>query len=656
MKNLSLLLVLLSLFALNMMGQTIEPNLKWGKPTDEELTMTEYSLDKDAEAVELYRLVEVDYWLLDGSFKVVNRIKGRVKVLKDEGKELANGSITFREDEGNSAYKEAVIGLKAMAYNMVDGKLTKTKMESSMIFEERLDKNQKRIKFSVPQVKVGTVIEYEYRIESDFYNDLRDWYAQKEIPVLYSKYVLTVPEWFSFSIDQTGAHSIEHQKSYGSIMVGSSSITTNKDIFIARNLPALKGDDYVWHVDDYGCKVTHELKGIYVPGEVHKDYTSSWEDIEKILLDDEDFGGRIKKSSPLKSEIVSAGIPAITDPTERVAAVWKLLKSKVRWDGKYAFWAKSGSKVLKEGTGSNADINFLFINMLRDAGVDAEPVVLRLRSKGHLPLTHASLKYLSTFVVAITMNDSSTAYFDASSEDGFLNVLPSVLLVDKARAIRKDHSAEWVNLQDLGDGKETTVVQAKISDSGLISGQYVSTCYGNAAAILRKKWRTAQDSTKLIHEMQEENSMEISSHRQEGRDSFSPSMQDIFDFTKQCTTADGIIYLNPQVIKPMIKNPFKDETRDLPIEFPFKQKETVNVLLTLPEGWQIEDMPKPIVLKYDGITARYVYTLNEGLLSMRYQLEINRTFFSKEQYQDIKSFFDKVVENNNSIITLKKLP
>lgn len=144
-------------------------------------------------------------------------------------------------------------------------------------------------------------------------------------------------------------------------------ILTNVKTFVGRNLPALKDDDFVWHATDYGDKVTAELANIFVPGAVYQSYTSTWDDVDGQLMSDEDFGGRLKRSSPLKDEITAAGIPGISDKKERIAAVWKLFKSKVRWNGKYALWGESASKILKEGTGTNADINFLLINMLKDA-------------------------------------------------------------------------------------------------------------------------------------------------------------------------------------------------------------------------------------------------------------------------------------------------
>ena len=119
-------------------------------------------------------------------------------------------------------------------------------------------------------------------------------------------------------------------------------------------------------------------------------------------------------------------------------------------------------------------------------------------------------------------------------------------------------------------------------------------------------------------------------------------------------TAEGLIYLNPLVFVPISKSPFKAATRDLPVEFPFKQHDITNVNIQLPEGWQIEDLPRPQVLKFDGVTLRFVYLQNGNTLSMQYRMDITRTLFSKEQYQELKSIFDQAVENCKTILTLKK--
>ena len=639
-------------------AQSITPNLKWGKPTDEELNMTEYAADKDADAVMLCHQTSVSYAFMDGGFKVYYRYHARLKVLKPEGKRVADVSIVYHDNESNHLRKELVAGLKATAYNMESGKLVKTKMERSMLNEERLDKNQKLLKFSVPQVKVGTVIEYEYRIESDYFGDIRDWYAQRDIPVVYTDYALSIPEWFVFNIEETGMNMLEKKDSKGSITLvfggETEQLTTEERLFIGRELPALKDDDFVWHAEDYGNKVTAELSGVYIPGAVHKNYTTTWEDIDSQLMGDDDFGRRVKKSSPLKAEIAAAGIPDIPDKKARAAAVWQLLAKKVRWNGDYSFWGKSAAKILKEGTGTNADINFLYMNMLQDAGIESTPIMLRLRDRGMLPFSHPSLKYLNTFVVGIHNTDSTMLVMDGSALDGYLNVLPPRLLVNRARAIRKNETGYWTDLQAMAQGKETTTIHAQLNSEGLITGRKTCLLSEEAAASLRKTWRLADDSVAQIHKMQEHDGIEIQNYSLEGRYDFSPNLKETMAFTKQCDAAGDLIYLNPLIFIPMRDSPFKDNERMLPIEFPYRQTELLNVLLTLPEGYSVEEVPKPIVLKFDGAAARIICTLNNGQITMQYRLTIDKTFYPYTAYKDLKGFFDNLSERCKDIITIKK--
>ena len=652
------ILALVMVLAQTLCAQNVEPNMKWGKPTEQEMTMTEYPDDKDADAVVLFNKLDVFYGFAEGDFKVYYVYKTRLKVLKPEGKRVADKKIVYQENESNRTTKEIVTGLKATAYNMENGKLVKTKMERSMVNEERLDKYQKQLKFSVPQVKVGTVIEYEYRIESDYFYNIRDWYAQYDIPVLYTSYELSIPEWFEFNIEETGSHTMEKKTTDTPMTLffngGSENITSNVRTFIGRKLPAIKGDNYLWCPEYYGNKVTAELAGIYIPGAVHKNYSTSWEDIDKQLMGDDEFGGRLKKNSPLKADIVAAGIPAIADKKERFAAVWNMLKSKVRWNGDYAFWGQSASKILKDGTGTNADINFLLINMLHDADIDAVPVVLRARNHGNLPLSHASLKYLNTFVVGIYLDGSTMAFFDSSAEDGYLNALPAKLLVNRARLVRKDAPGEWVDLQAPAQGREMISILSQLDANGLLKGKKTSRLYEEAAASLRRTWRNAKDSVEQIHKFQEEDGIEIQEYTTTGRTDFSPSMDEQITFTKQCDGAGDIIYLNPLVMIPFKEAPFTAAERTLPVEFPYKQQITINSVITLPAGYAVEEMPKPIMLKFDGINVRIGSTISENQLNTQLKFTLSKTFYTQTEYQDLKSLFDRLTECNKNIITIKK--
>ena len=144
----------------------------------------------------------------------------------------------------------------------------------------------------------------------------------------------------------------------------------------------------------------------------------------------------------------AAGIKDIEDLRQRISAVSKLVLSKVKWNGKYELTPISASETLKKGEGSNADINLLLIQSLRDAGLTANPVLLRTRDLGMLPYNFPSVRKISTYLVGVVL-PSGKVYLDASSATGDINDLPSVMQVERARMIQKGRKGEFVNLQKI---------------------------------------------------------------------------------------------------------------------------------------------------------------------------------------------------------------
>ena len=87
-RNLLQLLVLLLWPACMMMAQN-NINMKFGKPTKEEMQMTVYDADPNAEAVVLCRLTDVEYTIQQTGYLVDYREKVRIKVLKPSGARFA---------------------------------------------------------------------------------------------------------------------------------------------------------------------------------------------------------------------------------------------------------------------------------------------------------------------------------------------------------------------------------------------------------------------------------------------------------------------------------------------------------------------------------------------------------------------------------------
>ena len=655
------ILFLLLLFNLQIFAKELELNTKFGKPTQEELTMTTYAPDPEAAAVVLYSETDVSYQYVN-DLKLVTTVKVRLKILKEEGKDMVNIEVPYVESTTNRVYGEVISGLKATTYNLENGKLQKTKMGNELVFRERLDKNTMLLKFTFPQLKVGSVVEYQYNVDSYYYWDIDTWYAQGTLPVAYTKYTVSIPEWFTFNLEETGVSGDKMTRSKSaenrSFLIDSETISCleYKNVFIGRDIPAIKGDSYVWNTHDYVNKVTCELASIFIPGSMVKNYTQTWEKISENLLNDDDFGEYLNKSNPLKGEMTSDEIKKAVTIEEKVEAVWHLLNKHVKWNGKYGIWGHSFQSVLKNGTGSNADLNFIMMSMLKSLGVKTYPVVLSTRTHGRLPITHPSQKSLNTFIMGIEKNDSTMLFFDSSARYGYLNVLPSQLLVDRARVLKSKDAGYWVDLQNISQGKVTYSVKATLTADGVLKGVAASQYTGNAVIDKRAGMKEAKDSATYTNDYAREHKLEISKLSTKGRFAFSPQMTQQIEFSQQCAVTDELIYFSPILFPAYETSPFVDETRFVPIEFPYKETYIVSENILLPDGYEIDVLPNGgKMTAEDGTVSWEVKAAPTGnMLMVLYKLNIKKPVFSQIEYLGLKKLLDSLVEKNQMMIVLKK--
>ena len=647
------ILVLFAAISLHTYAQNITPNTKFGKPTDEELNMKSYDSQSDAPAVVLCRMTDVAYDMYNGSLRIITTEKVKVKILTDEGKEFADIKVAYRNGDIFS-------GLKGMTYNVEGGKLEKIKLPNDLIFKEKIDKDYNLTKFSLPQVKPGSVIEYQFRVESDNYTHIDNWYAQRSIPVLYAQYDITIPEWLKFKVEESGTHSFQRKVSPTALTYNIKGNTLNLSgtqyQFIGTNLPSLKDDDFVWDVRDYCNKVTCELGGIFIPGSVYKSYSQTWQNIDEALWNDEDFGGRLVQTNPFKKEMAEAGIANISNNKDKARAVLKLLSQKLKWNGKYGFWGKTANNVIKEGTGSNADLNFILISMLQDAGMKATPILLRTRESGRIPLTHPSMKYLNTFIVGVQDNDTAMLLLDASAKYGDVNILPTRLLVEKARVLRKGTGGTWTDVQAKAWGKSVTDIEAVLNPDGTLTGKAVTRYEGNSALSKRQAYKEAEDTASYVKKYAERCEVDINSYQLDGAEELSPNVTQTLTFTRHENASGDLIYLNPMLFPPFKKTPLTAEKRELPIEFPYKDTDKTNIRIQLPQGYEVETLPQGTRATTENGKIDFAVNISQegNTLILTYHFDIHDSFFSPTAYTGIKKVFDTIAEKSQMMVVLKK--
>lgn len=219
----TLILALLCIASINANAQ----NLKFGKPTQQEWDMVAWGEAPDAEAIVLCKTLKVNY-ALSGTFKAydsstpfnaesiphigVNQylsegattltydVMMRTKILKDSGAGYANIDIVYFSDEKNLDMYDELQSFNVVAYNMVNGKVKKQRLDKSNYTDERLDANYMVRHVRVPDAKAGTIIEYKYQLFSKRAAFLHDWQIQEDIPVLYTKCEMDIPVFLQFNM------------------------------------------------------------------------------------------------------------------------------------------------------------------------------------------------------------------------------------------------------------------------------------------------------------------------------------------------------------------------------------------------------------------------------------------------------------------------
>lgn len=654
-------------FAQQTATDSFKPSMKYGKPSEEELAMTTYAPDTSATAVVLYSKCEVRYDLLANNFRILYNYEVKIKVLKSEGASYADIRIPYYSNESNAVItlKESISQLDASAYNMEGGEMVRTKMKRDLVFTERINKQYMQLKFSIPAVREGTVFEYKYQLSSDLYYSINLWEAQRDIPVIFTQYDITIPEYFKFNLDMRGPHPMGVQRrnlfSYVSPQppgrTDRNAQLQRPPHDIHRRTPPRPASGQLCVV----CQRLYEQRIFRTPGS----------GLSGIVLPvfhphlggdrpNAATGRRLRRHAqdahPYRDEMASLSLDQLPDRQNRIAAIYTFLKQKISWNGQYGLYGNEVKKAVKNGTGSNADINFILMSMLRDAQIPCYPAVMSRKDRGILPYSYPSIQKLNTFIVGIADTDSTLVFLDGSVINGYMNTLPPVLMVNRARLISETAGGRWMNLSKLGKNQIRATVRAQIHPDGQITGDRNAVYMGQYAANLRRRYYAAKDSTEYINQLETEENIKVKKFETREMNVFSPRITEFLDFEKQATVNDDLIYVSPMIFLHVSKCPFIQTERQLPLEMPYTEHILQATMLTIPEGYAVEELPKPLNLKTeDGQDiVRYNISQSGNTINVTYTFIANKLLHLATEYPTVKMFWENVAEKNNELIVLKK--
>ncbi|PHN03036.1 DUF3857 domain-containing protein [Flavilitoribacter nigricans] len=670
LQSISLMLALL--FAIPSNAQ--KDPIKWGKIPDEDLAMTVYEPDTSASAVVLCNYGELQFNFMKGDIRYDFRQHKRIKILKRSGFDEGDVSIPFYHNAEN------IRNLQVKVFSP-DG--SEYNVKNSDIFEEKVSDNWSLMKFSAGNLSEGAVLEYRYILESEFFNELREWYFQENIPTIWSEYRLEVPEWFDYVAITQGQpadiHETDSQEQ--SITMGGSSVYTGSSraktkVYVSRyaaeHVPALKEEGFITTMDDYYSRVRFQLKGTNWPGQGYKPHMSTWPALAQKLMEYESVGEQISKDRNFKDlwKAVSPQVSGVDDNDEKVRIIYNFLATEMEWDGRYTFSATDKlDKCFEKKTATSGELNLMFIGLAQKMGIEVYPIMVSTRSHGRMVDLYPIIDQFN-HLMALVRYGEQLQIVDIGSKHRPIGLSRISSFNNKAWLLSTE-KPQWIQLP-VPQRESIMMINAQLSETGELDGEVQSRYKGYAAVDTR---------IDLEEESQDQTAVAGSSGADEGEEE-KGSLRDRYPDI-EITAADysgledpeaplnlkfhcripgaamvnnDFIYFSPVIFPAFDENPFKQEKRTYPVDVPYTIDERYVINLKMPDGYDVEELPEDIrmVLPDSGGSFEISTKVVGQDIYMNCNLKLNQIHFQSEEYSGLKKFIDLVMEKQGEQIVLRK--
>lgn len=632
-----------------------------GKVTIAELREKSYAKDPAAPAAVLYKTGNTIFnYGNDGKWVITTDIKVKTKIYNKEGYKYGHLSIPY------TTGKETVEVYEAATYNADGDKMAKSKVSTKQDNSKGI-KGTYEVEF--PDVRDGSIIEYAYTITSSNITYPRDWYFQEEIPVGKNEYTIAIPDFFTYNkilspyfpvkeikektdrvlqYNSMNARGTSGASNIG-LMSGGGRIAFKENVFTytAQDIPAFKADTYTDNGKNYISGIKFQLAGTEIPGQPYKKYDSDWNSIIKSLNSQQNFGGEIAKGEYYIKDIDNT-IKDITSNNEKIKAIFDYVKNRMAWNGNYGYETKKGViKAYADKTGNAAEINLMLVSMLRYAGLIANPVVISSRGKGQIDfITPDAFDY----VIAAVESKNGAILLDATSKNAQPDVPPVRALNYTGIKITPSGTWEEISVMPKALSKKNTAVMANVLPDGTISGE-IKTQYTNYNAFMFRENYKGNATPAM-------NGLQVTKYTAGNiMDTAKPVTEDVtFIAGNTAELRDGKIYLSPLLFYTMNENPFTAETRTYPIDFTYPQQERYTISLTIPQGYEAEIIPDAADFATDNgfLAFKYSISIKGNQIQVVAIKTINAVVTPPDMYNDVKSFYKRLAEQQSKKIVLKK--
>jgi hypothetical protein len=639
------------------LGQLGELPVKWGKIAKDDFDAKIYSVDSTASAVILFKYGIVHFVDVRGRFQLQTEYLVRIKILNTNGYNSGNIEIPYYAKNGYERFSD----FKAHTLNLEpDGKIKETNVKNELIFDLDIDGFFHQRKFAFPDIRTGSILEYRYTIVSDDFFTPRKWNFQDEIPVIWSEYRTLIPDIFTYTTLPLNIDKYDLEESGNSVMSiipysnGSVfNINVNEKRYVIKDLKQLREEPFLIEPYIYGKSMDMQLNNMHLPERGNKPIVKDQIALGNMLLEADWFGDNFNHINFLK-DITNEVTKGASNPNDKIKLIYDYVKNQFSFNDHYSLYIYDLKKTFNRKIGNSSEINAILLGMLRNANIDAEPIVVCTRNHGLIQKFFCMVDQLNHFMIQLKFNDE-IVLIDATDSYRPIKML-DYLTAECEGLLLKEDKSEWIPVNKINSTKSYTNINLSLKENGKLSGKGLFSCNNYRGLEARKEINKKGEKDFLINLIDAEKlHLKIDSVSLDGNDSINNNLTIQCIISQQVQTGDKNIYITPFINADLHVNPLKNDLRETPVEFLFTENKTSLFSITVPTKYAIVQTPHSTKIRLPDNSAAFTFiaTAENNIIQIKSVLEINRLSYLAEEYPEIKEFFANISKTFSEQIVLE---
>ena len=635
---------------------TASANIRFG-----EVAVADFAATPGEAGADAIILADIGSTSLEGyeeGFRIVYTRFRRIRILRPQWlRSNATVTLDFSKEDNNSS---RIKSLRANTYNLENGKVVRTPWERKDHFSDKQSDDEVEEKFTFPNVKVGSIVEYTYSIKSSDFYELHSWYFQGEYPTRYSEYTVRIPELFNYVSLTRGKKpdtTLVSEAPERTFVVGRVWFSTHiqSTTWIMKDVPAIQDAPYISTLKNYRSSIKFQCSTMPISAGRATNILGDWQTASDRLLDNDRFGKAIAGKPEWLTKEVNTLTTGVGDTLEKARRIYAFIRDHFTVGGLgVMLWSGEGLEdVYKQRKGSVPALNLLLIAMLRAANIDADPVILSTRDHG---LTNSAYPIVDqyNYLVAKAGIAGVSYYLDATDRRQGFGHLPLYCYNGHARVITKSNYPVYLEPDSLQETSMTTVFIVNDSDRldgtyTLTPGYFESFDIRNELAQTNVKGFLAEKAKSFPTDIKLDTSADVESLEQLDKPL---SLR----YGIKMELKDEHLYLNPMLGTAIQTNPFAAEERLFPVEMPYRTDDTYVLNMEIPKGYSVEELPKSARVNLNEGDGSYEYIIAQAgdHLQLKSRLVLKKAIFGPEDYATLREFYAFIVKKQGETIVFKR--